>query len=88
MQMWRDLNNKLEQIDMQRAAVIMRNIWMGRNDYIFTNKFITTHLLIQRVKEEMEEYHVVNASSQQINTLQNRDNICWIPPENMILKAN
>lgn len=56
-QLWGLFTEKLEEVDITLAAIVMRNIWLRSNDVGFIKKFKAPHLVLQPGKKELQEYH-------------------------------
>lgn len=80
--------HKLNLIDLNWVVGIMRNLWIRRNDYIHNNKFFRSRMLVQRAKEEMDEFQLANMNIHPGTDVQARREVRWSPPEDMGIKVN
>ncbi|XP_041025384.1 uncharacterized protein LOC121265781 [Juglans microcarpa x Juglans regia] len=60
LKLWEGLERKLNKIELEEVAVIMRGLWMRRNNFIFDNKFMNLSSIIRSARESLEEYHLAD----------------------------
>ncbi|XP_041020447.1 uncharacterized protein LOC121262089 [Juglans microcarpa x Juglans regia] len=91
LKLWEDLEGKLNKIELDEVAVIMRGLWMRRNSFIFDNKFLNSSSIIRSARESLEEYHLADEGTadsskrgdSRVEVIQK-----WSPPRANSFKAN
>ncbi|XP_040997158.1 uncharacterized protein LOC121243156 [Juglans microcarpa x Juglans regia] len=58
LKLWEDLEGKLNKIELAEVAVIMRGLWMRRNNFIFENKFLNPSSIIRSIRDSLKEHHL------------------------------
>lgn len=85
-QLWEKFNS-LNQNDIALVVVIMRNLWMRRNEFVFNNIFKAPLIVVQTTKVELNEYVLACNSNQQniipttVEARSRRAEVKWIPLE-------
>ncbi|KAG6624558.1 hypothetical protein CIPAW_16G035600 [Carya illinoinensis] len=82
------LMSKCDQDTMALFAIIARNIWYRRNQFVFENSFIHPNALVKTARKTLEEFK----ASQEKPTTQNRRtaeiNKIWQSPPSWVTKIN
>ncbi|XP_042962441.1 uncharacterized protein LOC122296706 [Carya illinoinensis] len=87
-QLWLELCCKLQKEKLEEVAVIMKDIWYSRNNFVFQNDFTSLCRIVQIATVGLEEYHEVNRMkgiSKKPETIK-RKNTFWEKPT--LNKAN
>lgn len=90
-QFWKKIN-ALDQSDIGLVALIMRNIWMRRNDYVFNNVFKAPLRVVQSTKLDLEELLIAAGQQNPLPTLAKvrptRAKVKWVPLVSGAIKVN
>ncbi|XP_041009419.1 uncharacterized protein LOC121253474 [Juglans microcarpa x Juglans regia] len=92
LKLWEDLSGKFNKNELEEVAVIMRDVWLQRNIFIFENKFSSPSSVIRTAKELREEFHSVKEGTKDSSMPNNRSSTKnfqkWLPPGENSFKTN
>lgn len=89
--LWEKISG-LDQENMVLATVLLRTIWIRRNDFVLNNVLKAPLIVIQLAKNDLEEYSIAMSKlltpSSTVGTQASRDSIIWVPPITSVVKVN
>lgn len=88
MHLWSSFYHLLEQPNLEKAIVLMRDLWLRQNDFIFNKKCVSPYMVLKQAINELEAFHEANALSQHDAKIVHRDSIRWTPLAHTFIKAN
>lgn len=90
--LWELYTKRLNTNDLELVAIIMRSLWLWKNEVVFRNKCKESQLVIETSKHELDEFHLANFEDEpqllQQTSLIPKNLIWWKLPTKGATKIN
>ncbi|KAF5447514.1 hypothetical protein F2P56_033065 [Juglans regia] len=89
--LWEKLVKKVNDSELEEVAVVMRGLWLRRNECIFEDKFKYPSQVIRFAKHDLTEYQLaqqISKASSSRNEASRSRNLRWEKPSPSFVKVN
>ncbi|XP_041009441.1 uncharacterized protein LOC121253501 [Juglans microcarpa x Juglans regia] len=89
LELWDILVEKVSKDVLEEIAMVMRNIWLRRNEFIFERVFKSPSQVIKAARDELRVFQLVQQNARQTPAPRvEREAVLWSKPRESFVKAN
>ncbi|XP_042992296.1 uncharacterized protein LOC122318762 [Carya illinoinensis] len=86
---WEKMMEKTSREELEEIVMVMRSIWVRRNNFIFEGKFASPSQVIKGAREDLRFFQQIKLKVRQGNdTCSDRRDVRWNRPKELSVKAN